>query len=96
MVNHHRYLYHVLDRSPGFIQSALDSLKNERIDLEDNGRNLLPQIHQQRVAGEPLPAFKKSNILLGSVVLGLYREDSKVLMLELGDNRNQFNLYRRA
>ncbi|MEK7136415.1 MAG: NAD-dependent DNA ligase LigA, partial [Patescibacteria group bacterium] len=59
VVNHHRYLYHVLDRSE-LSDAALDSLKNELVDLERQWPEFVtPDSPTQRVAGEPLQAFKK-------------------------------------
>src|SRR4030042_886149 len=59
LINHHRYLYHVLDRQE-ISESALDSLKHELYKLEQ----LFPQFitsdsPTQRVGGEPLKEFKK-------------------------------------
>lgn len=58
-VNHHRYLYHVLDRQE-ISDAALDSLKKELFDLEQQFPDLVtPDSPTQRVGGEPLKAFKK-------------------------------------
>ncbi|MEK7585040.1 MAG: NAD-dependent DNA ligase LigA [Patescibacteria group bacterium] len=58
-INHHRYLYHVLDREE-ISAAALDSLKHELTQLESAYPELItPDSPTQRVAGEPLPAFKK-------------------------------------
>jgi DNA ligase (NAD+) len=59
LINHHRYLYHVLDKEE-ISASALDSLKKELFDLE----NLYPDLitsnsPTQRVGGKPLDKFKK-------------------------------------
>ncbi len=60
-VEHHRYLYHVLDREE-ISAEALDSLKNELAQIEEKYPELLtPDSPSQRVAGEPLPQFKKIN-----------------------------------
>ncbi len=58
-VNHHRYLYHVLDK-PELSDAALDSLKKELADLETQFPDLItPDSPTQRVGGKPLDAFKK-------------------------------------
>ncbi|MEW6407640.1 MAG: NAD-dependent DNA ligase LigA [Patescibacteria group bacterium] len=58
-INHHRYLYHVLDR-PEISDAALDSLKNELFKLEQQYPEFItPDSPTQRVGGKPLPEFKK-------------------------------------
>jgi len=58
-INHHRYLYHVLDRQE-ISDSALDSLKHELVELERKWPQLLtPDSPSQRVGGKALAAFKK-------------------------------------
>lgn len=58
-INHHRYLYHVLDRQE-ISDSALDSLKKELFDLEQKFPDFVtPDSPTQRVGGEPLKKFKK-------------------------------------
>jgi len=58
-INHHRYLYHVLDRQE-ISDAALDSLKKELADLENQFPDLItPDSPTQRVGGRPLPKFKK-------------------------------------
>ncbi|MBI5912822.1 NAD-dependent DNA ligase LigA [Candidatus Azambacteria bacterium] len=58
-INHHRYLYHVLDRQE-ISDAALDSLKNELVKLERQFPSLLmPDSPSQRVGGAPLDAFTK-------------------------------------
>jgi len=60
VINHHRYLYHVLDRQE-ISESALDSLKKELFDLEQAYPDLItPDSPTQRVAGKPLSKFKKT------------------------------------
>lgn len=58
-INHHRYLYHVLDRQE-ISDAALDSLKKELFDLEQQfpefGTTDSPT---QRIGGAPLKDFKK-------------------------------------
>ncbi len=59
VINHHRYLYHVLDKQE-ISDSALDSLKKELFDLEQKYPDLItPDSPTQRVGGEPLKEFKK-------------------------------------
>ncbi|MCX6718690.1 MAG: NAD-dependent DNA ligase LigA [Candidatus Staskawiczbacteria bacterium] len=58
-INHHRYLYHVQDRQE-ISDSALDSLKKELFDLENQFPDLITQDSPtQRVGGQPLKEFKK-------------------------------------
>ena len=58
-INHHRYLYHVLDKQE-ISDSALDSLKKELFDLEQESPEFItPDSPTQRVGGEPLKEFKK-------------------------------------
>jgi DNA ligase (NAD+) len=58
-INHHRYLYHVLDRQE-ISEAALDSLKKELFDLEQDFPDLItPDSPTQRVGGKPLEKFKK-------------------------------------
>ncbi len=59
VINHHRYLYHVLDLQE-ISDEALDSLKKELFDLEGQFPDLVtPDSPTQRVGGEPLKEFKK-------------------------------------
>lgn len=59
VINHHRYLYHVLDKQE-ISDSALDSLKKELFDLEQEFPNLITaDSPTQRVGGAPLKEFKK-------------------------------------
>ena len=58
-VNHHRYLYHVLDRGE-ISDAALDSLKHELALLEAQFSDLItPDSPTQRVGGRALDAFEK-------------------------------------
>ncbi|MFH0951637.1 MAG: NAD-dependent DNA ligase LigA [Patescibacteria group bacterium] len=59
VIDHQRYLYHVLDRQE-LSAAALDSLKHELQQLEDEYPELItPDSPTQRVGGKPLPAFRK-------------------------------------
>ena len=58
-IDHHRYLYHVLDRQE-ISDAALDSLKHELSELEQEHPELItPDSPTQRVAGIALAGFKK-------------------------------------
>src|SRR3989344_3671123 len=58
-VNRYRTLYHVYDREEVSPQ-ALDSLKEELVEMERHYPGLIsPDSPSQRVAGAPLPQFKK-------------------------------------
>ncbi|PWB38547.1 MAG: NAD-dependent DNA ligase LigA [Parcubacteria group bacterium] len=58
-VNHHRYLYHILDRQE-ISDGALDSLKNELAGLEKQWPDLVrPDSPTQRVGGTVLDKFIK-------------------------------------
>ncbi len=58
-INHHRYLYHVLDKQE-ISDAALDSLKNELYVLEQKYPELITSDSPtQRVGGKPLDKFKK-------------------------------------
>ncbi|MBW6440972.1 NAD-dependent DNA ligase LigA [Patescibacteria group bacterium] len=58
-INHHRYLYHVLDRQE-ISDAALDSLKHELYNLEQKYPEFItPDSPTQRVGGKPLDKFQK-------------------------------------
>jgi DNA ligase (NAD+) len=58
-INRHRYLYHV-ENSQEISDEALDSLKKELFDLEEQYPSLVtPDSPTQRVAGKPLDEFAK-------------------------------------
>lgn len=58
-IEHHRYLYHVLDKEE-ISAEALDSLKDELVKIESEYPELVTSDSpSQRIAGEPLPQFKK-------------------------------------
>src|SRR3989338_1410318 len=60
VIDHHRYLYHVLDKSE-ISDAALDSLKHELKMLEDAFPDLItPDSPTQRVGGAPLEKFNKA------------------------------------
>jgi len=59
VINHHRYLYHVLDKQE-IPDAAFDSLKHELYKLEQQFPELITSDSPtQRVGGEPLKEFKK-------------------------------------
>jgi len=59
VINHHRYLYHVLDKQE-ISDAALDSLKKELFDLEQEFPNLITaDSPTQRIGGKALKEFKK-------------------------------------
>jgi len=59
VINHHRYLYHVLDRQE-ISDAALDSLKHELYLLEQEYPDLITaDSPTQRVGGKPLEKFAK-------------------------------------
>lgn len=59
LINEYRYNYHVLNKSI-MSEAAADSLKHELSQIEDKHPELItPDSPTQRVAGEPLPQFKK-------------------------------------
>jgi len=59
LINHHRYLYHVLDKQE-ISDAVLDSLKKELFDLEQKYPELItPDSPTQRVGGKPLEKFEK-------------------------------------
>jgi len=59
IINHHRYLYHVLDRQE-ISEAALDSLKKELFDLEQEFPEFITSDSPtQRVGGKPLKKFEK-------------------------------------
>jgi len=59
VINHHRYLYHVLDQQE-ISDPALDSLKHELFELEKKFPELVTlDSPTQRVGGKPLSGFKK-------------------------------------
>src|SRR3989338_2099136 len=58
-IHHHRRLYHVYDKEE-ISTEALDSLKHELAEIEGRYPELItPDSPSQRVAGKPLPGFKK-------------------------------------
>ncbi|MCX6759702.1 MAG: NAD-dependent DNA ligase LigA [Candidatus Nealsonbacteria bacterium] len=59
LINHHRYLYHVLDKQE-ISDETSDSLKHELYKLEQQFPEFItPDSPTQRVGGEPLKEFKK-------------------------------------
>ena len=58
-INRYRTLYHVYDKEE-ISQAALDSLKHELTEIEGKYPEIIaPDSPSQRVAGKPLPGFKK-------------------------------------
>ncbi len=58
-INQYRYNYHVLNKLD-ISEEALDSLKHELVEIETAFPDLItPDSPSQRVAGKPLPQFKK-------------------------------------
>jgi len=58
-INRYRTLYHVYDKEE-ISQQALDSLKHELTEIEEKYPSIIaPDSPSQRVAGKPLPQFKK-------------------------------------
>ena len=79
-INHHRYLYHALDR-PEISDGALDSLKNELFKLEQAFPELItPDSPTRRVGGKALARFKK--IRHSSPMTSLYDAFSKQDMID--------------
>src|SRR3954467_12501025 len=59
LINDYRYNYHVLNKSI-MSEAAADSLKHELTQIEEAHPELItPDSPTQRVAGQPLPQFKK-------------------------------------
>lgn len=59
VIEHHRYLYHVLDKIE-ISDGALDSLKHELYEFEEQYPEFrTPDSPTQRVGGTPLPKFEK-------------------------------------
>src|SRR3989338_11582484 len=59
LISNYRYNYHVLNKSI-MSEAAADSLKHELSQIEERHPDLItPDSPTQRVAGEPLPGFKR-------------------------------------
>ncbi|MFH1766660.1 MAG: NAD-dependent DNA ligase LigA, partial [Patescibacteria group bacterium] len=59
VIDHHRYLYHVLDKQE-ISEAALDSLKHELYELETQFPDLITKDSPtQRIGGRPLDKFQK-------------------------------------
>ena len=79
-INHHRYLYHVLDK-PEISDGALDSLKNELFKLEQTYPDLItPDSPTQRIGGKALARFKK--VRHSAPMLSLYDAFSRQDMVD--------------
>jgi len=88
VINHHRYLYHVLDKQE-ISQSALDSLKKELFDLECKYPELItPDSPTQRVGGKAQKGFKK--IRHHSPMLSIIDAFSREDMEDWIDRNNRF------
>ena len=77
VINHQRYLYHVLDKQE-LSEGALDSLKKELFDLEQDYPELVTaDSPTQRVAGKPLAKFQKVSRVIPMLSLqdGFSQED---------------------
>jgi len=69
IINHHRYIYHVLDKQE-ISDSALDSLKKELFDLEQKFPDLIAKDSPtQRIGGKPLRKFEKVEHILPMISL---------------------------
>lgn len=85
-INHHRYLYHVLDKEE-ISDAALDSLKNELYKLEMQYPELItPDSPTQRVGGKPLDKFEK--VKHSQPMISLFDAFSEQDMLDW-EKRNQ-------
>ncbi len=79
-INRHNYLYHVLDR-PEISDGALDSLKNELVQIEQQFPSLItPDSPSQRVSGKSLEKFEK--VQHSSPMISLYDAFSEADMDE--------------
>ena len=100
LINHHRYLYHVLDKQE-ISPEALDSLKKELFDLEAKYPDLVtPDSPTQRVGGQPAKGFKKTPHLARMFSLndGFSRQDmqdwlERVSKLLSEQDKTQFDFY---
>lgn len=85
-INRHNYLYHVLD-TPEISDGALDSLKNELVNLEHTFPKLItPDSPSQRVSGKPLAKFEK--VTHSSPMISIYDAFSEEDM-RAWEERNQ-------
>ena len=99
-INYHRYLYHVQDKQE-ISEAALDSLKKELFDLEQEYPELItPDSPTQRVGGKPLEKFEKAKHILPMLSLNdaFSREDiqdwiNRILKLVSEKERPKFDFY---
>lgn len=87
-IDHHRYLYHVLDRQE-ISDAALDSLKHELQKLEEEFPDLVtPDSPTQRVGGEPRAEFREVRHRVPMLSLG----DAFALdeLMEWGERNQRF------
>jgi len=96
-INHHRYLYHVLDKQE-ISDAALDSLKDELYRLEQKYPEFItPDSPTQRVGGRPLDKFKKIkhkvaqwsfNDAFEKKEIADFEKRIRKMLLEKGENEN--------
>ena len=97
-INHHRYLYHVLDKTE-ISDAAQDSLKHELYELEKKFPDLVtPDSPTQRVGGQPLNKFKKVKFAKPMLSLNDVFSDEEVYDWEernakLLESRNNLSYY---
>ena len=93
-INHHRYLYHVLDRQE-ISDAALDSLKHELYELEQKyPKFITSDSPTQRIGGKPLSKFTKikhkvpqwsfNDAFEKEEIVDFDKRVKKILMLETG------------
>ncbi len=100
IINYHRYLYHVLDKIE-ISDAALDSLKKELFDLEQQYPDLITaDSPTQRVGGEPLKEFKKVNHVQKMLSLNdvfskedFYLWHQRISKLLTDQEKNQLDFY---
>lgn len=96
-INHHRYLYHVLDKQE-ISDAALDSLKSELYRLEqENPEFITSDSPTQRVGGKPLDKFNKIehkvaqwsfNDAFEKEEVFDFEKRIKKILIEKGENKN--------
>ena len=96
-INHHRYLYHVLDKQE-ISDAALDSLKNELYKLEQKHPEFItPDSPTQRIGGKPLAKFNKTkhkvtqwsfNDAFEKKEIADFEKRIKKILIEKGENKD--------